>query len=155
MVEKLLLKDCFGSLFLMHPIQHHIQHHIRKYKKSVYQYLFEQLFTTRLILHKKPYTPPSFQKNSALHRRCFQKHPFFTTFYQLSRWIRCAMFQINTNLLIIQQNINIFSQKTLYLCLIWKRIGALHRKRFLKHPFFAIFLLFLKVSEVCNISSKR
>ena len=35
-----------------------------------------------------------------------------------------------------------------------KKIGALHRKRFSKHPLFTTFSIFLKVSEVCNISSK-
>ena len=75
-------------------------------------------------------------------------------FHQFSQWIRCAIFQINTNLLIIQRNINIFTQDTLYLSFISKKIGAFHCKRFPKHIPFTTFSLFLKVSEVCNTSSK-
>ena len=47
-------------------------------KKLVYQYL-KQLLTAQLHFHKIQYTS-SFQKRLALHRRCFQKHPLFTTF---------------------------------------------------------------------------
>ena len=66
---------------IQHYIQHHIQHNIRKYKKLVYQYFSSQLLTTKLILNKTPQTPSSFPKKiCALHRRCFQKHPFFTPF---------------------------------------------------------------------------
>ena len=64
--------------------------------------------------------------------------------------MRCAIFQINTNLLIIERNINIFTQETLYR----KKIGGLHREHFSKHPYFTPFSLFLTVSEVCNISNK-
>ena len=45
---------------------------------------------------------------------------------------------------------DIFSQETLYLSFIWKE----SHKRLSKHPLFATFPLFSKVSEVCNISSK-
>ena len=34
-----------------------------------------------------------------------------------------------------------------------KKIGTLHHKSFSKHPLFTTFSLFLKVSEVCTISS--
>ena len=64
------------------------------------------------------------------------------------------MFQINTNLLITERNINIFTQDTLYPSLISKKIGALHRKHFTKHPLFTPFLLFLTVRQVCNIPCK-
>ena len=47
-----------------------------------------------------------------------------------------------------------FHTRDLYLSFISKKIGTLHRKSFSKHPLFTTFLLFLKVSEVCNISSK-
>ena len=36
----------------------------------------------------------------------------------------------------------------------FEKNGALHCKLFSKHPLFTTFSLFLKVSEVCNISSK-
>ena len=75
--------------------------------------------------------------------------------YQFSQWMRCAIFQINTNLLVIQQNINIFAKETLYPSFISKKkIGVLHRKRFSKHSLLSTFSLFLMVSEVCNISNK-
>ena len=35
-----------------------------------------------------------------------------------------------------------------------KKIGSLHYKRFLRHALFTTFSLFLKVSEVGNISNK-
>ena len=62
--------------------------------------------------------------------------------------------QINTNLLITEWNINIFTQDTLYPSFISKKIGTLHREHFSKHPHFTLFSLFLTVSEVCNISNK-
>ena len=35
----------------------------------------------KIFLHKTPFAPPSFQqKTCALHCRCFQKYPLFTTF---------------------------------------------------------------------------
>ena len=66
----------------------------------------------------------------------------------------CTIFQMNTDLLVIYQNINNFTQEALYPSSISKKNGALHHKCFLKHPLFTTFSLFLKVSEVCNISSK-
>ena len=68
--------------------------------------------------------------------------------------MRCAILQINTNLLITEWNINIFTQDTLYPSFISKKIGTLHREHFSKHPHFTLFSLFLTVSEVCNISNK-
>ena len=61
---------------------------------------------------------------------------------------------MNTDLLVIYQNINNFTQEALYPSSISKKNGALHHKCFLKHPLFTTFSLFLKVSEVCNVSSK-
>ena len=75
---------------------------VRKYKKLVYQYLSEQLLTTQLILHKTPYTPPSFKKKIALSMAdVFRNIHFLPHFYYLSEWMRRAIFQMNTNLLII------------------------------------------------------
>ena len=66
----------------------------------------------------------------------------------------CTIFQRNTDLLVIYQNINNFTQETLYPSFVSKKIGALHCKSFSKHPLFTLFSLFLTVSEVCNISNK-
>ena len=67
----------------------------------------------------------------------------------------CTIFQRNTDLLVIYQNINNFTQDTLHPSFILgKKIGVLHCKSFSKHPLFTTFSLFLKVSEVCNISNK-
>ena len=50
---------------------------------------------------------------------------------------------------------SIFLHETLYIPPSFRKtIGALHRKSFSKHPLFTTFSLLLKVSEVCNISSK-
>ena len=65
-------------------------------------YLSDQLLTTQLIVYKTPYTPPSFQKIFALSiAEAFRNFHFLLHFYQFSQWMRCAIFQINTNLLII------------------------------------------------------
>ena len=45
---------------------------------------------------------------------------------------------------------NIFTQEALILPSFQKKIGALRRIRFQKHPLFTIFSLFLKVNEVCK-----
>ena len=49
-------------------------------KRIVYQYLSEQLLTTKIFLHKTPYKPLFHQKICAVHRRCSYKHPLFTIF---------------------------------------------------------------------------
>ena len=117
----------------------------------IYQYLPEQLLTTPLFLHKTPCTP-SFQKKILLFiADAFRDIHFLPYFYQFSQWMRSVMFQIKTNLLIIQQNIN--SLQTLYPSFILKKIGTLHHKGFSKH-LFTTFSLFLAVTEVCNISNK-
>ena len=36
-----------------------------------------------------------------------------THLYYFSKWVRCSIFQINTDLLVIYQNINTFTQETL------------------------------------------
>ena len=68
--------------------------------------------------------------------------------------MRCAIFQIYTDLLVIYQNFHIFTQDTLYTFIIWKKNDDIHRKSFLKHPLCTTFSLFWKVSEVCNILNK-
>ena len=66
----------------------------------------------KLFLQKTPYTPPSFRKRSgALHYRRFSKHPpIYHFFNQFSRWMKFAIFQINTNLVVIQQNTNFYTR---------------------------------------------
>ena len=105
-----------------------------------------------------------YTRNTSLHTikhfalsipHAFRSIHLLTDFYCFSKWTRCAIFQINANLPVIYQKINIFTQESLYPSIIWKKkIGALHRKHFSKPPLFTMFLLFLKVSEACNISSK-
>ena len=65
----------------------------------------------------------------------------------------CTIFQMNTGLLVIYQNINNFTRSFISLIYFGKN-GALHRKCFSKQSFFSTFSLFLKVGEVCNISNK-
>ena len=74
-----------------------------------------------------------------------------STFYHI---FISFLFQTNTDLLLIHQNSNDFTQETLYLSFISKKNGIFHRKVFSKHPLFTTFSLFLTVSEVCNISNK-
>ena len=54
-----------------------------------------------------------FKKKCALHFRSFYKHPLFPHFYQFSRQMRCVIFQISTNILLIYEDINIFTQEIL------------------------------------------
>ena len=61
-------------------------------------------------------------------------------FYQFSQ--RCAIFQIKTNVQVIQQNINIFTKENLYSSFSLKKIGTLNCKRFSKHHFSLHFLYF-------------
>ena len=122
----------------------------RKYKKILYQYHPEQLLTTQLVLHKSPYFPPSFQKENLCSP--LQKLLETSTFYHnFSQWMRCAILQINTNLLVIQQNINIFTQETLYPSLIQKKLDLSIASVFRNIPFLSLFLI---MREVCNISNK-
>ena len=95
----------------------------------VYLYLSEQLLTTQLILHKTPDTPSLFKKKIVLSiADAFRNIHFLPHLYQFSQCIRCAIFQINTNLLIIQQNINIFTQVTLHH--LFKKNCVLHHRIF-------------------------
>ena len=112
--------------------------------------------TTQLILHKTPYTPSSFQKKKIVLSiaDAFRNIPFLPHFYLFSQRMWCAIFEINTSLLIINQT-SIFLHKRLYIPPSFRKKNcALQRKRFSKHLLFATFYLFLKVGEVCNISSK-
>ena len=61
---------------------------------------------------------------------------------------------MKTDLLVIYQNIYIFTQETLSPSFILKKNGALHCKRCSKHPLFTTFSLFSKMNEVYNTSSK-
>ena len=86
--------------------------------------------------------------------KVFRNIIFLTHFSYFWLWVRCGMFQINTDLLVIYWIINIFTQETLYPSIICEKIGSLHCKRFMKYSLFTKFPLLLKVSEVCNISNK-
>ena len=68
--------------------------------------------------------------------------------------MRCAVLQINTNLLITERNIDIFTQETLYPSFISKKNWRSPSRTFFKHPLFTPFSLFLSESEICNISNK-
>ena len=68
--------------------------------------------------------------------------------------MKCVIFHINTNLLIIQQNINIFTQETLYPSVTSKRNQRSPSKKFFETSTFYHFFTIFKVNEVCNISSK-
>ena len=112
--------------------------------------------TTKIFLHKTPYTPPLFHKKiCALHRRCFYKHPLFTTFLIVFTVDEVCYIsnkhQTLNNLAIYQY---FYKRDFISLRHFEKKIGALHRKSFSKHPLFTTFSLFLKMSDVCNISSK-
>ena len=96
-----------------------------------------------------------FKKNCALHVRIFEKYPLFTTFLLV---------------LIVNEVCNITNKKQPPSNLgkyqyFYTRdlISSTHFERklalsianaFLKHPLFTTFSLFLKGSEVCNISNK-
>ena len=51
----------------------------------------------------------------------FKNTHFLPHVNQFSQWMRCAIFQIKTNLLVIYQDINIFTKETLYPSIIWKK----------------------------------
>ena len=125
-------------------------------KIIVYQYLSEQLLTTKIFLHKTPYTPALFHKKvCALQRRCFYKRPLFTTFlidFTVDEVCYISNKHQTLNNLAIYQYF--YTRDFISLRHFEKKIGALHRKRFSKHPLFTTFSLFLKMSDVCNISSK-
>ena len=59
-------------------------------------------------------------------------------------WMRCAIFQINTNLLIIQRNVNIFTQQTLYPSFILRKNWRSPSQTFYEHPLLLLFHYFQK-----------
>ena len=131
------------------------------------------------------------EKNQLSPQR-FSKHPLFTTFTIFKR-VMFVILQVNADFLINQLTKYFYTRQLNFLlhfllvlavdemsCIsqkyqppnnlakhqyfytrdfisllhFGKKIGALHRKRFSKHPLFTTFSIFLKVSEVCIISSK-
>ena len=66
----------------------------------------------------------------------------------------CTIFQRNTDLLIIYQNINNFTQETLYPSFISKKNGMVSIANFFWNNNFFQYFHYFQVSEVCNISSK-
>ena len=53
------------------------------------------------------------EKNVLSITEDFRNMYFLQHFYQFSRWMRCAIFYINTGILTNQKRINIFTQETL------------------------------------------
>ena len=104
----------------------------------------------KIFSHKTPETAPSFQKNFVLSiAEAFRN--FY--FHFLPRRRRSAIFQLNTNLLVIYEDINNF--KRLYNPASFeKKVVTIHCKPFRKHPLFSTFSLFLTVGETCNSSNK-
>ena len=77
---------------------------------------------------------------------------FLTRFYHFSQWIRRAILQINTDLLVIYQNINSSTQETLYPSFILKKKMALSIASVFRNlPHFPLLLM---VRKICNISNK-
>ena len=76
-----------------------------------------------------------------------------STFYELGQWLECVIFQINTNFLISQQNINSFTQETLYLFILTRTFGALHWN-VLETCTFTIFVSMPPVGKVSNVWNK-
>ena len=126
-------------------------------KKLIYQHRSQQLLTTKFFLHKTPYTSPSFQiKIRVLRCRCFQNLPLFTTFLLL--FIVDEVCDISSK---YQPPNNLAKHQYFYtrgFLLLFhfqnKLALSLHPKSFRKHALFTTFSQFLKVSEVCDISSR-
>ena len=84
----------------------------------------------------------------------FKNTHFLPHVNYFSQWMRCAIFQIKTNLLVIYQDINIFTKETLYPSIIWKKNWRSRLLAFFEtSTFYHIFTVFN--SEVCNISNKH
>ena len=67
--------------------------------------------------------------------------------------MRCVIFQHRPPYDLAKRQ-HFYTRDFISLIYFEKKIGALHRKRFTEHPLFTTFSLFLKVSDICNISSK-
>ena len=83
---------------------------------------FPNISANKIFSRKTLYTPPLLLKGFALSvAEYFRNFQFLQHFYYFTQWMRCAIFQINTNLLITERNINIFTQETLYSSFISKK----------------------------------
>ena len=85
----------------------------------------------------------------------FRSNHFLPHGNWFSKRISCTIFQINTDLLVVTKTLIILHKRLYIPPLFREKPGVLYRKRFLKHPLFTTFSLFLKVSEVCNTSNKH
>ena len=97
----------------------------------------------------------------------FRQIDFLLHFCLISERMRCAIFQINADLVKVNEHINTFTQETLQLSFICeilsknislfspKPIGVLCHRGFWKHPRFTICLLVLIVGKLYNISNKN
>ena len=97
----------------------------------------------------------------------FRQIDFLLHFCLISERMRCAIFQINADLVKVYEHINTFTQETLQLSFICeiisknislfspKPIGVLCHRGFWKYPRFTICLLVLIEGELYNISNKN
>ena len=115
---------------------------------------FPNISPNKIFSRKTPYTPPLLQKGFALSVAEYFRNFQFLPFLYFTQWMRCAIFQINANLLITERNINIFTQETLYSSFISKKNWRSPSGTFFEISTSTSFSLFLTVSEVCNIANK-
>ena len=78
------------------------------------------------------------------------EYPLLLHFY----WVRCAIFQINTDLLTNQQNINIFIEDILYSWFFFKKKWRSSSQRFSKTSSFNRFCNILNEYRLSNKSGK-
>ena len=109
--------------------------------------------TTKIFLHKRPYTPPLFQKkNCTLHRRCFYKYPLFTTFLIIFTVDEvCYVSNKRQSLNNLAKHQYFYTRDFISLRHFEKKLALSIANVFRNIHFLS---LFSKVSEVCNISSK-
>ena len=119
------------------------------------KYRFPNKSINKMFLHTAPYTPPLFQKKvrspSQNLLKTFTFHPSLLIFTVVEVCNITNKNQSPSNLAKYQY---FYTRDFIYPSFISEKIGALHRRGFSKHPLFTTFSLFLKVSEVCNISNK-
>ena len=119
-----------------------------KNSRFLTNYLQNYFYTKhlRLLLH--------FQKNFALSvEQVLRNIHFLSHASQFSQRMNCTIFQMNNDLLVIYQNINNFKQEDSYPSFISKKKQCSPSQSVFGTFIFYRFLPFLKVSEVCNISS--
>ena len=82
---------------------------------------------TKLLLHRTPDTVYSFQWETCALKFVLSIAQVFRNIHLLphaslfSQWMRCAVFQIYTDLLVTHQNFNIFTQHVIYPSISWEK----------------------------------